>query len=64
MSAINTQKQLLDTIELLERRVQRHEDVLHSIKAFVKKYKDNGKANKELSDLAKYVESLIGGAYK
>ena len=64
MSALNTYQQLMDTIDSLERRVERNTEILRKIKEFLRKYKDNGKANKELADISKYVQSLIEEAYK
>lgn len=64
MSAINTQKQLLDTIESLEVRIKRHEDVIHNIKTFVRQYKDHGQMTKQLQDMAKYIEALALEVYK
>lgn len=64
MSAINTYKELIDTVDSLERRVDRHAEILRKIKEFLKKYKDNGKANKELADISRYIQSLIEEAYK
>ena len=62
--SIVTQKQLLDTIESLELRVKRHEDVIHNIKSFVRQYKDQGQMTKQLQDLAKYIEALANEVYK
>lgn len=36
MSAINTYKTLVDTIESLERRIQKHEEVLQKLNEIVK----------------------------
>jgi hypothetical protein len=36
MSAINTHKTLLDTIESLERRIQKHDEILRKIEKLVK----------------------------
>ena len=61
---MNSQRQLLDTIESLENRIEKHTEVIHGLKQIIKTYKDNGQANKELADITKYLESLIEGAYK
>ena len=62
MGAINTQKQLLDTIESLENRINKHSEVIYGLKEIIKRY--NGSNNKDLSEIAKYIESLIEKAYK
>jgi hypothetical protein len=61
---MNSQRQLLDTIESLENRIEKHTEVIHGLKQIIKTYKDHGQANKELADITKYLESLIEGAYK
>lgn len=64
MSAINTYKELADTIDSLELRVNRHSEILRKIKQLLKAYRDNGRANKEVGDLMRYVESIVEEAYK
>ena len=61
---MNSQRQLLDTIESLENRIEKHTEVIHGLKQIIKTYKDHGQSNKELADITKYLESLIEGAYK
>lgn len=61
---MNSQRQLLDTIESLENRIEKHTEVIHGLKQIIKTYKDHGRSNKELADITKYLESLIEGAYK
>ena len=61
---INTYQNLLDTIESLEKRIEKHTEILRKLSDIVRNYKDTGKSNSELSRIAQYVESLIQEAYK
>ena len=60
MSLITNQKQLADTIESLERRIKKHEEVLYHIKEIMK---ESG-SNRIQSSVSEYIINEINNIYK
>jgi histone H3/H4 len=60
MSAINTYKELTDTIESLERRVQKHDEILKKIEKLVK----NCTGKRISQEVAQALQETIKQAYK
>ena len=60
MSLIINQKQLADTIESLERRINKHEEVLHQIKKIMKE----AGSNRIQPSVSEYILNQIENTYK